>query len=145
LHRPGNEEDEAEEGKVISVTVNYATSLTFDDDQHANENNFAAMGNDDAGGENGGMNDDDGSNSRGIHDNEGEQQVKEEMGGAWKRVTKKRKSQIRDDELRTYFDFQLRGVGRCPNLRCSCLAIIVDVDDVRDSVVKYLCWFNAKT
>jgi hypothetical protein len=50
-----------------------------------------------------------------------------------------------DDELRTYFDSQLRGVGRCPNLRCNCLAIIVDVDDVRDSVVKYLCWFNAKT
>jgi hypothetical protein len=48
-----------------------------------------------------------------------------------------------DDELRTYFDSQLRGVGECPNPSCNCVAIIAN-RDVRDSVVRYLCWFNAK-
>jgi hypothetical protein len=46
-----------------------------------------------------------------MNDDEGEQQVEEEMGEAWERVTKKCKSQMSDDELRTYFDSQLRGVG----------------------------------
>jgi hypothetical protein len=66
------------------------------------------------------------------------------MGKAWERVTKKRKSQMSDDELRNYFDSHLRGVGECPNPSCNCVAIIAD-RDVRDSVVRYLCWFNAKT
>jgi hypothetical protein len=50
LRQPGNEEDEAKEGEAISATVNYATSVTFDDEQHANKNNVAAGGNDNAGG-----------------------------------------------------------------------------------------------
>ena len=60
--------------------MDYATSLTFDDEQHANENNVAAGGKDDAGGEDRGMNDDNGGNNRGRNDDKGEQQVKEEMG-----------------------------------------------------------------
>ena len=39
LHRPSNEEDEAKEGKAISAAVDYATSLTFNDEQHGKENN----------------------------------------------------------------------------------------------------------
>ncbi len=54
------------------------------------------------------MNDDDGGDDR---DDKGEQQVKEEMGEAWERVTKKRKSQMSDDELCTYFDSHLRRGG----------------------------------
>jgi len=54
------------------------------------------------------MNDDDGGNDR---DDKGEQQVEEEMGEAWERVTKKRKSQMSDDELCTYFDSHLRRGG----------------------------------
>jgi hypothetical protein len=106
LRRPGDEDDKAKEGKAISGAVsNYATSLTFDDEQHANENNVAAGGDNNAGGKNSEMNDDDGGNSRGrIYDREGEQQFKEDMGEAWKRVTKKRKSQMSSDELRAYFD-----------------------------------------
>jgi hypothetical protein len=34
LRQPGDEVDEAEEGEVISATVDYAASLTFDDEQH---------------------------------------------------------------------------------------------------------------
>ena len=60
------------------------------------------------------MNDDDGGDDR---DDKGEQQVEEEMGEAWERMTKKRKSQMSDDELLTYFDSQLRGVDECPNPR----------------------------
>jgi len=87
------------------------------------------------------MNDDDGGDDR---DDKGEQQVEEEMGDAWERVTKKHKSQMSDNELHTYFDSHLRGVGECPNPSCNCVAIIAD-RDVSDSVVRYLCWFNAKT
>ncbi len=58
-------------------------------------------GNDDTGGDDHGMNDDNGGDNR---DDEGEQQVEEEMGEAWERVTKKRKSRMSDDELHTYFD-----------------------------------------
>ena len=61
------------------------------------------------------MNDDNGGNNRGMNNNKGEQQVEEEMEEGWERVTKKHKSQMSDDELRTYFDSQLRGVGECPN------------------------------
>ena len=50
-----------------------------------------------------------------------------------------------NDELRAYFDFHLRGAGECPNPSCNCIAIIADSRDVRDSVVRYLCWFNVKT
>jgi len=77
-----------------------------------------------------------------MNNDEGEQQVKEEMGEAWERVTKKRKSQMSNDELRAYFDSHLRGVGECPNPSCNYIAIIAD-RDVHDSVVRYLCWFNA--
>ena len=91
------------------------------------------------------MNEDDGSKNHGMHDDEGEQQVKEEIGEAWERVTKKRKSQMSDDELCTYFDSQMRGVGECPNPSFNCFASIANRDNVRDSVVRYLCWFNAKT
>ncbi len=101
-------------------------------------------GDDNAGGNARGMNDNNGGNDRKINDNKGEQQVEEEMGEAWERVTKKRKSQMSDDELHTYFDSQLRGVGECSNLSCNCVAVIAD-SDIRDFVVRYLCWFNAKT
>jgi len=78
-----------------------------------------------------------------TNNDKGEQQVKEEMGVAWESVTKKRKSQMSND-LCAYFDSHLRGVGECPNPSHNCIAIIAD-RDVRDSVVRYLCWFNAKT
>jgi hypothetical protein len=142
--QPGNEEDEAEEDEVMLAAVDYATSLTFDDEQLYYENDVAAGGNNDAGSDDRGMNVDNGGDDRGLNDDEGEQQVKEEMGEAWERVTKKLKSQMSDDELCTYFDSQLRGVGECPNPGCNCVAIIAD-RDIRDSVVRYLCWFNAKT
>jgi hypothetical protein len=48
--RPGDEEDEAKEDEAMSVAVDYATSLTFDDEQLYYENNVSAGGNDDAGG-----------------------------------------------------------------------------------------------
>ena len=112
LRQPGDEEDNAKEDEVMLAAVDYATSLTFDDEQLYYENNVAEGGNDDTGGDDRGMNDDVGGDDR---DDEGEQQVEEEMGGAWERVTKKRKSQMSDDELHTYFDSHLRGVGECPN------------------------------
>ena len=80
--RPGDEEDEAKEGEAISAAVNYANSLTFGGEQHANENNVTAGGNDNTGGDNRGMNNDNGGNNRGMNNNKGEQQVKEEMGGS---------------------------------------------------------------
>jgi hypothetical protein len=142
---PGDEEDEAKDDEAMSAAVDYATSLTFDDEQFYYENNVAAGGNNDPGGDDRGMNVNDGGNDRGMKDDESEQQVKKEMGEAWERVTKKRKSQMSNDELRTYFDSQLRGVGECPNPSCNCVAIIADRDrDVRDSIVRYLCWFNVK-
>jgi hypothetical protein len=106
-----DKEDQAEEDEAMSAAVDCATSLTFDDEQLYYENDVAAGGNDDAGGDDHGMNFDDGGDDHGMNDDEGEQQVEEEMGEAWERVTKKRKSQMSDDELRTYFDSQLRGVG----------------------------------
>jgi len=150
LRRPGDKEDEAEaeeEGEAVSAAVDYAASLlTFDNEQLCYENNVAAGGNDDAGGDDRGMNDDDGGDDRGgMNDDEGEQQVEEEMGEVWERVTKKRKSQMSNDELRAYFDSLLRGVGECPNPSCNCIAIIADSRVIRDSVVRYFCWFNAKT
>ena len=112
LRRPGDEEEEAEavaeEGEAISAAVDYAASLTFNDEQLCYENDVAEGGNDDTGGDNRGMNDYDGGDDR---DDEGEQQVEEEMGEAWERVTKKLKSQMSNDELRTNFDSQLRGVS----------------------------------
>jgi hypothetical protein len=81
-------------------------------------------GNDDAGGDDRGMNVDNGGDDHGLNDDEGGQQVEEEMGEAWERVTKKRKSQMSDDELRTYFYSKLRGVSECPNPSCNCIAII---------------------
>ena len=42
--RPGDEEDEAEEDKAISAAADYPTSLTFNDEQHAHENDVAAGG-----------------------------------------------------------------------------------------------------
>ncbi len=83
--RPGDEEDKAEEDEAMSAAVDYATSLTF-----YYENDVAAGGNYDAGGNDRGMNVDDGGDDRGMNDNEGEQQqqVEEEMGEAWERVTR---------------------------------------------------------
>ena len=72
--RPGDEEDEAEEDEAILVAVDYATSLTFRDEQHATENDVAAGVDDNAGNDNHGMNNDNGSNDRGKNDGEGEQQ-----------------------------------------------------------------------
>jgi hypothetical protein len=144
LRRPGDEEEEAEaaeEGEAISsAAVDYAASLTFNDEQlHYYKNDVSEGGGDDTGGDHDrGLNDDDGGDDR---DDEGEQQVEEEMGEAWERVTKKRKSPMSDDELHTYFDSHLRGVGECPNPSCNCVAIIADRDS-RDSVVRYLCWFK---
>jgi len=144
LRRPFDKEDEAdakEEGKAILAAVNYAASLlTFGNEQLYYENDVAAGGNNDAGGDDRGMNDDDDGNDRGgMNDNEGEQQVEEEMGEAWERVTKKCKSQMSNDELCAYFDSHLRGVGECPNPSFNCIAIIADSRDVRESVVRYLC------
>ena len=82
LCRPGDEEDEAEEDEAMSAAVDYATSLTFDDEQLYYENDVAAGGNDDTGGDDRGMNVDDGGDDRGMNDDEGEQQVDEEMGEA---------------------------------------------------------------
>ena len=141
--RPGNKDSEVKEDKAISAAADYATSLTFNDEQHANKNNVVAGGNIDNGGSNCGMNNNDGGNDPGMNDDKGEQQVEEERGGAWERVTKKRKSQISDDELHTYFDSQLRGMGKCPNQGCNCFAILAN-RDVRDSIGGYFCWFNAK-
>jgi hypothetical protein len=59
-------------------------------------------------------------------------------------MSKKRKSKMSADELRTYFDCQLRGVRECPNRGCDCIAIL-DNMEVQAFIVKYLCWFNAKT
>ena len=92
-----DKEDKAkakEEGEAISAAVDYAASLlTFNDKQLYYENDVAAGGNDDAGGDDRGMNDDDGGDNRGgMNDDEGEQQVEEEMGEAWERVAKKRNS-----------------------------------------------------
>ncbi len=81
------------------------------------------------------MNDNDGGNDCRMSDNKGEQQVEEERGEAWERVTKKSKSQMSDDELHTYFDSQLGWVGECPNQKGDCVAILAD-RDVRDSVVR---------
>ena len=85
LRLTSDKEDEAEaeeEGKAISAAVDYAASLlTFDDEQLYYENDVAAGGNNDADGDDRGMNDDDGGNDRGgMNDDEGEQQVEEEMG-----------------------------------------------------------------
>jgi hypothetical protein len=116
LRRPGDEEEEAEavaeEGEAISAAVDYTASLTFNDEQLCQlcyENDVAEGGDNDTGGDDRGMNDDDGGDDR--DDEGGEQQVEKEMGEAWERVTKKRKSQMSDDELRTYFDSHLRGGG----------------------------------
>ncbi len=89
----------------------------FDNEQLYYKNDVAAGWNNDTGGDDRGMNVDNGRNDLGMNDDEGEQQVKEEMGEAWERVTKKRKSQMSDDELRTYFDSQLRGEGECLAVR----------------------------
>ena len=66
----------------MSAAVDYATSLTFDDEQLYYESDVAVGGNDDAGSDDRGMNIDDGGDGRGMNDNEGEQQVEEEMGEA---------------------------------------------------------------
>ncbi len=73
-----------------------------------------------------------------------EQEEVEEMGEVWQRVTKKCKSEMSDDELHTYFDSQLRGVGDCPNEGCDCVAILAD-RDTRDCVDRHLHCFNGKT
>ncbi len=71
--RPGDEEEDeakavAEEGEAISSAVNYAASLTFNDEQLScqlcYENDVAEGGNDDTGGNDHGMNDDNGGNDR---------------------------------------------------------------------------------
>ncbi len=62
----------------------------------------------------------------------------------WKRVSKKRKKEMTPDELCTYFDSQLKGVGDCPNQGCDCVAILAD-ENVRECIVKYLCWFEGKS
>ncbi len=43
------------------------------------------------------------------------------MGGgvAWERVAKKRKCEMRGDEMYAYFDNQLMVMGSCPNRRCN--------------------------
>ena len=44
------------------------------------------------------------------------------MGEAWLRVAKKHKSDMSNNELHTYFDFQMRGVGKRPNQGCNCIS-----------------------
>ena len=66
------------------------------------------------------------------------------MGEAWQRVTKKSKSEMSFDELHSYYESKLRQVGKCPNKKCDCLAILSDMG-VCASVVIYLCLFNRKT
>ncbi len=60
LRQPGNVVDKAEEDEAMLVAVDYATSLTFDDEQLYYENDVATGGNDGPGGDNCGMNVDDG-------------------------------------------------------------------------------------
>ena len=70
LRRPGDKEEEAEaeEGEAISsAAVDYAASLTFNDEQLCQlccENNVAEGGNNNTGGDDRGMNDDNGGNGR---------------------------------------------------------------------------------
>ena len=68
LRRPGDEEEEAKavakEGEAISAAVDYAASLTFNDEQLCYKNDVAEGGNDDTGGDDRGMNDDDGGDDR---------------------------------------------------------------------------------
>ena len=68
----------------------------------------------------------------------------EEEEEVWKRVSKKRKKEMTSDELCTYFDSHLKGVGNCPNQGCDCVAILAD-KNVRECVVKYLCWFEGRS
>ena len=63
---------------------------------------------------------------------------------AWDRVTKKRKSEMRGDEMYIHFDLQLKDMGSCPNRRCNCVVFLVD-GNIRATIVRYLCWFNVKT
>ena len=42
------------------------------------------------------------------------------------------------------FDLQLKGMGCCPNQRCSCLEIVAG-EYFRETVARYLCWFDGKT
>ena len=39
-------------------------------------------------------------------------------GVAWARVTKKRKCEMKGNELFNYFDLQLKGIRKCPNKNC---------------------------
>ena len=64
-------------------------------------------------------------------------------GVEWERATKKRKCEMSDTELFNYFDSQLKGIRKCPNKNCNCVAILAD-EVTRAPVVRYLCWFNAK-
>ena len=66
--RPGDEDNKFKEDEAIPVAVDYATSLTFDDEHHANENNVAAGGNDNNGGDDRGMNGDNGGDDLGMND-----------------------------------------------------------------------------
>jgi len=63
---------------------------------------------------------------------------------AWARVTKKRKYEMKGNKLSNYFYLQLKGMRKCPNKNCNCVAILAD-EDIRAPVVRYLCWLDVKT
>ena len=66
------------------------------------------------------------------------------MGVAWERVSKKQKSLMGNDEIHHYFDSQVRVGRKCPNQDCNCVGILVN-NDIRASVVRYLCWFDSES
>jgi hypothetical protein len=62
----------------------------------------------------------------------------------WERLSKKCKLEMNEDELFAHFEARLRGEIECPNKTCDCLAIL-DNENARASVMKYLCWFFGKS
>ena len=97
--------DDNEEEAVF----NFSTNLEFDDDVNEYNNNVKVGWGDD------------GDESHEINDVD--VQGENEEDEVWKRVSKKCKKEMTPDELCTYFDSQLKGVGDCPNQGCDCVAI----------------------
>ena len=63
----------------------------------------------------------------------------------WKRVTKKRKSEMCGNEMYIHFDLQFKEMGRCPYSRCNCVHILADDNILQATVMRYLCRFKVKT
>ena len=113
---------EADNTEAIDKAIfDFASSVELEDDE-----NVVAIG---AGGEI--------SDGNGQGDGDG-------GGVAWRRVTKKRKSEMSGDELYVHFDNHLKEMGSCPNQRCKCVDVLAD-GAIRATVARYLCWFAGKT